>query len=52
MSLPYKELPPVEAGAMKTLPPGTGILIVTAFSLLIWACIASIFIMLWRAGVH
>ncbi len=51
MSLPYKGLPPVK-DTMKTLPPGTGMLIAAAFSLLIWAGIATIFLIFWRSGAH
>ena len=42
--LSYKRLPPVEKGVMKTLPPAGGMVLVVAFSLLFWACIASIVI--------
>lgn len=51
MSLPYKRVPPVE-GTMKTLPPGAGMLIAAAFSLLIWAGIATIFLIFWNASAH
>lgn len=42
----YNELPPVEHGALKTLPPGSGMAIAGAFSMLIWACLASLFLTL------
>lgn len=44
MSLSYKELPPVEKGVMQSLPPAGGLAIAVAFSLVTWACIASLFI--------
>ena len=44
MPLSFKELLPAEKSVMKTLPPVGGMVLVVAFSLLFWACIASIVI--------
>ena len=43
-SLSSKVCPSALERAVKTLPPGTGLLITAIVSLLIWACIAGIFV--------